>query len=91
MRHRRDSSGSLVPKAVPGGKKEAALREHSSCSQVKGDKNTNVRKPRPSREFRAKGYDLRGCADSAGVSDSLTAGEARTHNPLVPGWNILIY
>ena len=42
MRHRRDSSGSLVPKAVPGGKKEAALREHSSCSQVKGDTRTQT-------------------------------------------------
>ena len=31
--------------------------------------------------------DLRGCADSAGVSDSLPTGEARTHNPLVLGSN----
>jgi hypothetical protein len=31
--------------------------------------------------------DLRGCADSAGVSDSLPTGESRTHNPLVLGSN----
>ena len=29
------------------------------------------------------GCDLRGCAESAGVSDSLPTGESRTHNPLV--------
>jgi hypothetical protein len=33
------------------------------------------------------GCDLRGCADSAGVSDSLPTGESRTHNPLVLGSN----
>src|ERR1700719_3625139 len=39
MRHGRDSRGPLVNRRrrVPGGKKERALREHSSCSQVKGD------------------------------------------------------
>ena len=31
------------------------------------------------------GCDLRGCADSAGVSDGLPTGEPRTHNPLVLG------
>jgi hypothetical protein len=31
--------------------------------------------------------DLRGCADSAGVSDSLPTGGCRTHNPLVLGSN----
>src|ERR1700752_840013 len=62
-------------------------REHSSCSQVKGHTRpqtyANLRK---GGDF-AKGCDLRGCADSAGVSDSLPTGEARTHNPLVLGSN----
>ena len=31
--------------------------------------------------------DLRGCADSAGVSDTFPTGESRTHNPLVLGSN----
>ena len=33
------------------------------------------------------GCDLRGCADSAGVSDSLPTGKTRSHNPLVLGSN----
>jgi hypothetical protein len=33
------------------------------------------------------GCDLRGCADSAGVSDTLTTGTFRSHNPLVLGSN----
>ena len=65
--------------------------KHFESTQVvlklKETQDTNVRQPTQRWRFRATGCDLRGCADSAGVSDSLPTGEPRTHNPLVLGSN----